>query len=173
MSTANGAILLEHNCSCNIQLCGEMAARNNLTLMSKWHFSEFLFRARRRESPCVIVEGKQITVMIASCHVTLAVPFVLGRHFMLSTAKQMNDVTRQTVRRHAPSWGGAFNHARYSILSLKYEKLLAASSTVVIAWAKVSLSNRDEWYKLVWCGGEQKCIRYRVTYIDKACINVP
>jgi hypothetical protein len=48
-------------------------------------FGEFWFRAW--DVKPVIVVGKQITLMIAIRHVMLAVPVVLGCHFMLSRTK--------------------------------------------------------------------------------------
>jgi hypothetical protein len=67
----------------------------------------------------VIAVGKQITVMIAMCHVMPAVPLVLGCHFMLSTTKQMKDVKRQTVRGHALNGQGDINQVQNSSVALK------------------------------------------------------
>jgi len=67
----------------------------------------------------VIVVGKQITLMIAICHVMLAVPVVLGCHFMLSRTKQMKFVRHQTVRGHALKAQGDVNQAQYSDVALK------------------------------------------------------
>jgi hypothetical protein len=39
--------------------------------------------------------------MIAMCHVMLAVPVVLGCHFMLATTKQLKEAMNQTVLGHA------------------------------------------------------------------------
>jgi hypothetical protein len=67
----------------------------------------------------VIVVGKQITLMIAICHVMLAVPVVLGCHFMLSRTKQMKDVRHQTVRGHALKGQGDINRGQNPGVALK------------------------------------------------------
>jgi hypothetical protein len=67
----------------------------------------------------VIAVGKQITVMIAMCHVMLAVPVVLGCHFVLSTTKQMKDLKRQTVGGHALNGQGDVNQVQHSSVAWK------------------------------------------------------
>jgi hypothetical protein len=67
----------------------------------------------------VIVVGKQITLMIAICHVMLTAPVVLGCHFMLSRTKQMKDVMHQTVRGHALKRKVDINQVQYSGVALK------------------------------------------------------
>jgi hypothetical protein len=67
------------------------------------------------------VEGKQITTVITACHVILAVSVVLVCHFVVSRTKEVNAVTRQTVRRHALDRRGDISDARYSILVLNYQ----------------------------------------------------
>ena len=72
-----------------------MAGRNNPALMSRSNLLNSC--SVRGELKPVIVVDKQITVMIAMCHVMLAVPVVLGCHFMLATTKQMKEAMHQTV----------------------------------------------------------------------------
>jgi len=66
----------------------------------------------------VIVDSRQITIMIAACHVMLAVPVVLGCHFVLSRTKQMDDVTRQTVWWHALGWRGDISRVFHSCIKI-------------------------------------------------------
>lgn len=92
-----------------------MAGRNYSNLMSKWHLTNsYSVRGSTKTA-----EGKHITIVIAACHVILAVPVVLVGHFVLSRTKEMNDVMPQTVQRHALDQRGDISGVRYSIHGLK------------------------------------------------------
>jgi hypothetical protein len=96
--------------------------------------------------------------VIAACHVILAVPAVLVCHFVLARTKEMNDVKRQSVRKHAFNRGGDITDARYSILVLKQKTFFAASKILrILETGYAELQQNGRRTNAVWGRDTNTC----------------